>query len=322
MRQPVIFEGASCRCGVSIGIAQADGMDIDTRQLLVNADIALYRAKATGRNCYEFFTQNLQAEVITTKRIADEILAGLENDEFTAWYQPQFCARTMELTGVEALVRWNHPTQGVLTPDRFLKIADELNVVQMFDRIVLEKALQDKMRWAARGIVVPKVSVNVSSRRLNDETLFETLTTLAIVPGEISFELIESIFLDESDTVVSHNLERIKSLGIDIEIDDFGTGHTSIVSLLKLRPKRLKIDRQLVQPILESQQERALVRSIIEIAHSLDVDTVAEGVETFEHAAMLRELGCDLLQGYAFSKPRSFEDFCTMVQAAEWRKVS
>ncbi|CAN7596381.1 EAL domain-containing protein [Rhizobium sp. LjRoot30] len=322
MRQPVTFDGVSCRCGVSIGIAHGDGMNIDTRQLLVNADIALYRAKATGRNCYEFFTQNLQAEIITTKRIADEILAGLENDEFTAWYQPQFCAKTMELTGVEALVRWNHPTKGVLTPDRFLKIADELNVVPMLDRIVLEKALQDKMRWASRGIVVPKVSVNVSSRRLNDEALFETLTALAIVPGEISFELIESIFLDESDTIVSHNLERIKSLGIDIEIDDFGTGHTSIVSLLKLRPKRLKIDRQLVQPILESQQERALVRSIIEIAHSLGVDTVAEGVESFEHATMLRQLGCDLLQGYAFSKPRSFEDFCTMVQAAEWRKVS
>ena len=321
MRQPIDFEGFSCRCGVSIGIAQASGAYLDTRQMLVNADIALYRAKATGRNRHEFFTLNLQAEIVTAKRVADDILVGLEKDQFTAWYQPQFDARTMKLTGVEALVRWDHPDKGILTPDRFLRIADELNVVATLDRIVLETALRDRMRWAALGIDVPKVSVNVSSRRLHDPDLYETLKGLSIKPGEISFELVESIFLDESEDIVSHNLERIKSLGIDIEIDDFGTGHTSIVSLLKLRPHRLKIDRQLVQPILESAQERALVRSIIEIAHSLDVKTVAEGVESFEHTRVLRDLGCDTLQGYAFAKPLSFDAFCDFVRNEPWRKA-
>ena len=321
MRQPIDFEGFSCRCGVSIGIAQASGMYLDTRQMLVNADIALYRAKATGRNRHEFFTLNLQAEIVTAKRVADDILVGLEKDQFTAWYQPQFDARTMKLTGVEALVRWNHPEKGILTPDRFLRIADELNVVSTLDRIVLETALQDRMRWAAMGIDVPKVSVNVSSRRLHEPDLYETLQGLAIQPGALSFELVESIFLDESEDIVSHNLDRIKSLGIDIEIDDFGTGHTSIVSLLKLRPHRLKIDRQLVQPILESAQERALVRSIIEIAHSLDVKTVAEGVESFEHTRVLRDLGCDTLQGYAFAKPLSFDAFCDFVRNEPWRKA-
>ena len=319
--QPIDFEGFSCRCGVSIGIAQANGMNVDARRTLVNADLALYRAKGLGRNRYEFFTQNLQAEIVSHKRTADEVLAGIDNDEFTSWYQPQFDAQTNELVGVEALIRWNHPHHGVLAPDKFLKIAEDLNVSATLDQIVLETAMRDKLRWIARGLKIPKVSVNVSSKRLHDERLIDRLKPLEIIPGEISFELVESIFLDESDDVVIDNLKRIKELGIDIEIDDFGTGHTSIVSLLKLKPKRLKIDRQLVMPILDSPQERALVRSIIDIARSLGVETVAEGIETMQHAALLRELGCDLLQGYAFSRPLSFNDF-TQAALTNWRKAA
>ena len=322
MRQPLDFEGFPCRCGVSIGIATANGQRIDARKMLINADVALYRAKSEGRNCYKFFTQDLHAEIITTKRTADEILAGLERGEFTCFYQPQFDARTRELSGAEALVRWNHPTKGLLAPDKFLKTAEELNVVQTLDRIVLETALRDKFRWAARGLIVPHISVNVSVKRLHDAGLYETLKTLPITPGEIAFELVEAIFLDESGDVVSENLERVKEMGIEIEIDDFGTGHTSIVSLLKLQPKRLKIDRQLVAPIVSSPKERALVRSIVEIARSLGIETVAEGVETMDHANLLLSLGCDILQGYAFSKALPFEEFHAMATNASRRNAS
>ncbi|MDR6756153.1 diguanylate cyclase (GGDEF)-like protein/PAS domain S-box-containing protein [Mycoplana sp. BE70] len=303
MRQPVDYNGHMCRFGVSIGIAVASGTRIDTRKLLVNADIALYRAKGLGRNRHEFFTSVLEAEIVSNKRMADDILSGIENNEFIPYYQPQICARTLKLAGVEALIRWHHPQNGLLLPDRFLKVAEDLNVTATLDRIVLEKALIDCSRWAAKGILMPKISVNVSARRLRDETLVETLTGLSILPGQITFELVESIFLDESDDVVLRNIERIKELGIDIEIDDFGTGHTSIVSLLKLRPKRLKIDRQLVAPILTSRHEQALVRSIIDIGKSLGIEIVAEGVETMAHAEMLSALGCDLLQGFAFAAP-------------------
>src|SRR5690606_23210550 len=261
----------------------------------------------------------LQAEIISQKRTADEILAGIDNSEFTAWYQPQFDARTNQLTGVEALVRWNHPHRGIVAPDRFLKIAEDLNVAATLDQIVLETVIRDKEHWKEQGIDIPKVSVNVSSRRLHDESLIATLEGLDIRPGEISFELVESIFLDEHED--DGNLEQIKALGIDVEIDDFGTGHTSIVSLLKLKPKRLKIDRQLVMPILVSPQERALVRSIIGIARSLGVETVAEGVETMQHAAMLRELDCDLLQGYAFARPMPFAEF-TQTALLRWTKAA
>lgn len=321
LRQPIDFEGFACRCGVSIGIAQASGLNIDARRILVNADIALYRAKGMGRNRFEFFTQNLQAEIVSHKRTADQILAGIDNQEFVTWYQPQFDARTNELTGVEALIRWNHPHHGILAPDGFLKIADDLNVTATLDQIVLETVLRDQRRWAGIGLNIPKVSVNVSSRRLHDENLINMLRELDIRPGRISFELVESIFLDEHEDTVASNLEQITALGIDIEIDDFGTGHTSIVGLLKLRPKRLKIDRQLVMPILDSPQERALVRSIIDIARSLGVDTVAEGVETMQHAAMLRELGCDLLQGYAFARPLPFAEF-TETALQRWSKAA
>ncbi|WP_411033163.1 EAL domain-containing protein [Shinella sp. BYT-45] len=322
MQQPVDYEGHLCRFGVSIGIALAEGRSIDTAKLLVNADIALYRAKALGRNRHEFFTEVLEAEIISNKRIADDILAGIENNEFVPYYQPQIDAGTLKLAGAEALIRWNHPRDGLLTPDRFLKIAEDLNVMATLDRIVLEKALIDCARWAAQGLIMPKISVNVSARRLRDESLIDSLSGLSIQPGQIAFELVESIFLDESDDVVLANLERIKALGIDIEIDDFGTGHTSIVSLLKLKPKRLKIDRQLVAPILSSRNEQALVRSIIEIGRSLGIEIVAEGVETMQHAEMLSLLGCDLLQGYAFAKPLSRDAFLAFGREMRWKLAS
>lgn len=322
MRQPVDYQGHSCRFGVSIGVATGSGMRIDARKLLVNADIALYRAKALGRNRHEFFNAVLEAEIITNKRMADDILAGIEDNEFIPYYQPQICARTLKLAGVEALIRWRHPKDGLLLPDRFLRIAEDLNVMATLDRIMLEKALVDCSLWATKGIILPKISVNVSARRLRDETLVESLTGLSIMPGQISFELVESIFLDETDDVVLSNIERIKELGIDIEIDDFGTGHTSIVSLLKLRPKRLKIDRQLVGPILTSRHEQALVRSIIDIGRSLGIQIVAEGVETMAHAEMLSALGCDLLQGFAFGTAMPRKEFQSYAIESRWKLAS
>lgn len=322
-RNPITIEGVPCRCGVSIGIALGDtAREGDARAILINADIALYRAKATGRNCYQFFTQNLQAEIISNKRIADEILAGLENGEFVTWYQPQICSRTMELNGAEALIRWNHPTRGILTPEKFLDIAEDLNVVAAMDRLVLETALRDRRLWDMQGAGIKRVSVNVSSRRLHDESLIESLESMAIIPGEVAFELVESIFLDERDEIATSNLDRLKAIGVDIEIDDFGTGHTSIISLLRLKPHRLKIDRQLVMPIISSPQERALVASIIEIAHTLGVETVAEGVESMAHSSMLRGMGCDHLQGYAFARPLPAAEFAAFAKGGQWRKVS
>ncbi|WP_332872426.1 bifunctional diguanylate cyclase/phosphodiesterase [Devosia beringensis] len=322
MRQPVPYEGHECRFGVSIGIARGCVSTLEGRQLLINADIALYRAKARGRNCYEFFSEALQAEVINTKRVADEILSGLERDEFVAYYQPQFDAQTHDLVGVEALARWRHPTEGIKTPDSFIPVAEELNVMATIDRLILEQALADLARWDGMGLGVPRASVNVSLRRLHDEELITSLRKLDIAPGRVSFELVESIYLDDGDDIVSWNIEQIKELGIDVEIDDFGTGYASIVSLQKLHPTRLKIDRQLIMPILTDPAQRRLLTSIIDIGKAMGIEVVAEGVETMEHAAILRDLGCDILQGYAFARPLNPADLEVFLSAQSWRKAS
>lgn len=321
MRKPIVHMGHECRCGVSIGVAASRGSDLDVKQLLVNADIALYRAKARGRNRFEYFSDMLQAEVIKTKRLADDILDGIDRRAFLAHYQPQFCARTHALVGVEALARWQHPTQGLKSPDAFMAVAEELSVVASIDRMILEGTLEDLRRWDGLGLGIPKASVNVSLRRLNDEGLIDSLRQLGIAPGRLAFELIESIYLDERDGMVGWNIDQIKDMGIDIEIDDFGTGYASIVSLQKLRPNRLKIDRQLVMPILNEPAQRRLVSSIVDIGKSMGIEIVAEGVETMEHAAILKDLGADILQGFAFARPMAAPDLEAFVTEQRWRRA-
>jgi len=303
MCSPFVVDGCEFRFGVCIGISSNNAVSGGIDQLLINADLALYRAKSQGRNCCEFFSEELRTKSIRDKKIADEIHRGLERNEFIPFYQPQFDANTHSIVGVEALARWNHPQLGILAPDKFMNIAEEINVSAAIDHQILKTSLNDFEVWTKLGLDIPKVSVNVSLQRLHDEKLLNSLRVLDIKPNTLSFELVESIFLDESDDVVISNLDQIKELGIDIEIDDFGTGHTSIVSLLKLKPSRLKIDRQLVIPAIDSDAPKQLVGSIIEIGKSLNIEVVAEGVETAEHARLLRVLGCDILQGFAFARP-------------------
>ncbi|MCF3639045.1 EAL domain-containing protein [Rhizobium sp. TRM95111] len=319
MREPVTIDGHICRFGASIGIATDVGGQTDAHQLLINADLALYRAKNKGRGRHEFFSHEIQTQISASRQTADEILAGIEECRFVPVYQPQFCARSLDFAGVETLARWEHPRRGQLAPDSFLAIAEEIGVVAAIDRQILEAAVADLHRWEALGIAVPKLSVNVSSRRLHEPDLGTALQALDVDPRKVSFELLESIFLDDCDRTVLENLADIRRFGIDIEIDDFGTGHASIVSLLKLRPRRLKIDRQLIRPIVRSPAQRKLVGTIIEIGRSLDIGVVAEGVETAAHVAILRELGCDLLQGYALAHPMGADALVEFVKGESWR---
>ena len=316
--RPLVHEGHECRVGSSIGIATRNSADARIEQVLVNADIALYEAKRRGRNRVECFTDVLRHEVINTKRTADEILRGLEQNEFMAYFQPQFDAHTLEIVGLEALARWDHPTKGILPPAAFLGIAESLKVVSQIDAVILNQALLQQFRLKASGYPIPKISVNVSAQRLRDETLFERLENLSFRPGSLSFELLESISFDGDDRELIHQIERLKALGADVEIDDFGSGHASIVTLLKLHPRRLKIDRQLVIPLLESKAQQQLVASIIEIGRSRGIEIVAEGVETMAHVAVLRDLGCDVLQGYALAKPMSPSDLLGFVGERRW----
>ena len=309
VNRPIVYNGHECRVGASIGIADRIEPELTAEQLLVNADIALYEAKRRGRNRVERFNENLRARTINIKRTADAILRSLADDDFIAWYQPQFDARTLAINGVEALARWHHPQQGILAPYAFLETAENLNVVSQIDASILDQALEQLARWRTEGLGIEHVSVNISAQRLFEDKLLDHLAQIDFKPGSLSFELLESISFDDKADAVAESLERIRARGIAIEIDDFGTGYASILSLIKLSPSRLKIDRQLVAPIVTNPAQRKLISSIVDIGRSYGIGIVAEGVETMEHAAILRDLGCQTLQGYALARPMSPDNF-------------
>ncbi|WP_171015911.1 PAS domain S-box protein [Devosia sp. FKR38] len=316
IRKPVPYQGHVCRLGASIGIAVETGAAFNAQRVLINADIALYQAKGRGRNRHEFFSADLQEEIASEKRIADDILRGIEQGEFVPHYQPLVDAKTFQLVGLEALARWNHPADGLLGPACFLKAAERLDMLGTIDHMILDRSIKDLEAWHAFGINVPSVSVNVTFQRLNDEKLLPRLRGLRIKPGTISFEFLESIFLDEIDDKVAATIDALRQMGIAIDVDDFGTGHTSIVSLLKLSPRRLKIDRQLVGPIVDSPEQRRLIAAIVDIGASLGIGVVAEGVETMGQASILRDLGCDALQGFAFARPMPAGQIAAWIKTA------
>ena len=317
--QPIRYQGNACRFGLSIGIAVADGHDDDGKSLFVNADLALYSAKHQGRGRFCFFRETMRTQAMANKQMSDEILAGIERDEFFCVYQPQFCARTLAITGVEALVRWRNPKLGILNPSDFLATAEDLNVLAMIDRTVLRKSVADFRHWAAQGVVVPRLSVNLSKSRLRDPNLSRELAGLGPLPGKLSLELLESNFLDDQVDVVSDNILAARAAGLEIEVDDFGTGHASIVSLLRLKPDRLKIDKALVEHMAGSGTQAQLLKSIVEIGHMLGISITAEGVEAERQLKMLQDIGCDELQGYALARPMMSADLVAFCRGRQVR---
>ncbi len=315
---PFSFEGKPCRYSAYAGVAVLRSGEAETRDLLVHADIALYRAKRRGKGSYEFYSAVVHAEIIAYKRSADAVLQAIENDEFEPFYQLQFDAQTLEISGIEALVRWRHPKEGVISPDRFLGVANDLGVLEIIDRIVLDKALVDHAWLQAKGHQIPKLSVNVSYHRLADDTLIDRIVSANIPHGLVSFELLESVFLDDCDDQIIWNIDRLKEMGIGIELDDFGSGHASIIGLLKLSPDTIKIDRHLVNPVPDNQTHRDLVRSIVEMGRALELRVIAEGVATKDHADIMRDLGCDLLQGFALARPLDVRTLRTFLEERPW----
>ncbi|AHG45414.1 diguanylate cyclase [Rhizobium leguminosarum bv. trifolii CB782] len=317
LQRPILIDGAEYVVGASVGVAweteRARGRDLG--QLLLNADLALYEAKKTGRGRAAIFTEELRSAAIHSKELADEFNQALDRDELVAFFQPQFNADTLAIAGVEALARWDHPRKGLLGPNNFLDAAERLGRSGDMDRLILQKALFELTRWDSLGMQIPRVSVNISARRLAQPNLLAELSELPVSKGRLCFELLETISFDELQPALNDIIAIIKELGIEIEIDDFGTEHASIISLLRFEPRRLKIDREIIKPIIASPSQRRLVSSIIEIGRSQNIDIVAEGVETMEHAKILKDLGCHLLQGYALARPMTSEqliEFCSM----------
>jgi diguanylate cyclase (GGDEF)-like protein len=318
MRKRVNFDGNDCRLGVSIGISHEIGPDLNSKRLLVGADLALYHAKTAGGGRCVFYDESMRLQIEKRKEVTDDVILGVERGEFVTHYQVKVDAKTKLISGIEALVRWQHPVRGLLPPSEFLSVADDLDLVSRIDEIVMLQALQQLAIWDTRGFRVPNISVNVSSRRLSDPNLFKQLRDVSIPSGRLSFELLESIYLDDIDYVVKNNLQKIRSMGIGIDIDDFGTGRASMLALSRLRPDKLKIDRNFVSSILESNEQRQLIQWIIAIGHSLSVQVVAEGVENDQQAQLLASMGCNELQGYAFGRPVDGDEMTVILEHWQW----
>lgn len=306
LKQSIWHNDEVLRAGASIGLASASGKHVAS--LLTEADIALHRAKKLGRGRVELFSAQLKAQLNNERRVAKQFARGLEKGEFVPFYQAQVDARTRRIVGLEALARWRHPKRGLLLPGEFISVAGGLGMLDDLDAAILKAALKDRRAWMRQGVRVPRIAVNVSAARLSDPLLIDELQQMDVEPETLSFELLETIFLDDSEEGVLSNVAALKQMGIDIEIDDFGSGHASIIGLTKVRPRRLKIDRRLVFPITTSREQKRLLRSIVDIAKALDIEVVAEGVETQEHAKLSTRLGCDVLQGYAIAYPVSGPD--------------
>ncbi len=304
IQQPLLFDVEEIRSGASVGVAFSTSAQFDPTKMMINADLALHEAKNAGRGRLHIFTPELHHNAIERKHMADDIRRALEAEEFLPFFQPQIFAKSGAIAGFEALARWHHPEKGMILPSDFLPVAEEIGVISRIDQMIARKSVAAVQRMRDEHRVdVPKLSLNFSFARLKDDEVLAELKRIKPSDFTVCIELLESVFFDGLIDQEAWIIDSISDAGFEIEIDDFGSGHASVSGLMRLRPKRLKIDRSIVTPLIKSQEQGRLVEAIIEMARALDIGVIAEGVETIEHAQILTNLGCPILQGYAFAKP-------------------
>jgi len=308
------FDNEEVALSVSIGIATDVPGKLTLNQLLKDADIALYRAKSNGRGRFEQFTSTIRKEHNELRRQRDELRLAFEQQQFFPVYQPQFDTQTLKIIGMEALARWNHPQRGVLLPGDFLKLAESEKRLADLDRTIFNAAVKDAADLVAAGIEMPSMSVNVSAQSLVSTEFYECVKALEPLPCSICLELLESLLMDKPNSRIRANLDGLRQIGISLDIDDFGSGHASLLGMLEVRPDRVKIDKRLVIPMIESKKHFELVRAIVQIAESLGMEAVAEGVESENHRKMLLALGCHSIQGFGFARPMLLSELQGMLQ--------
>ena len=303
---PIQTEGHELHTSPSIGISifPDDGPDGDT--LLKNADTAMYHAKSAGRNNYQFFSADMNLATTERLDIERKLRHAITRNELTLCFQPQFHADASQPTGVEALVRWLHPTDGMIAPNRFIPVAEETGIIVEIGEWVLINACRTMKHWIDAGLKPMRMAVNVSARQLRRRDFCETVAGALAesgLPSELlELEITESSVMENPEEAVQI-LQRLGRMGVSLAIDDFGTGYSSL-AYLKLFPiDRLKIDRSFVADIETDLNDRAIALGTIALAHSLGLQVIAEGVETEDQLDLLRSNGCDEVQGYLISKP-------------------
>lgn len=312
LEKPFTMGDATFKLGVSIGIASfpKDGENFET--LFKNADTAMYAAKNSGKNRSMFYDQMMTDVIFKSTTLDNEMQKALDEDEFIVHYQPQVDLESQKIIGVEALARWLHPKKGLIPPYEFIPRAEENRLMIPLGEVIFKKAVLQLKHWQDSGIFQGKMAINVSGVQLSEPYFITRLESIrqdiGVDASMIELEVTESFIMTNAKESIE-TLQKLKSLGFTISIDDFGTGYSSLSYLKMLPIHKLKIDRSFVQDLPDDKDDKAIVRAIISLAKNLELDVLAEGVETKAQQEFLIENWCDSAQGYLFSKPMSSEDF-------------
>jgi EAL domain-containing protein (putative c-di-GMP-specific phosphodiesterase class I) len=289
---------------VGIALAPADGDNAAT--VLRHASIALARAKGDGGQRMCFFEQSMDKALQRRRMVEHELRLALGREEFDVVYQPQYDLASERQIGSEALIRWHHPVHGKIAPGHFISVAEDTGLIVPIGEWVLRRACSDAVTWPAPW----KVAVNLSPAQFRDgdiaETVAEVLKDTGLIPSRLELEITENLLINDTEEVLS-KLNRLRELGVDIAMDDFGTGYSSLSYLARFPFSKIKIDRQFIRNMTRDPAMRVIVKTIIALGKSLDVTITAEGVETPEQAAMLREFGCPQVQGFLYGYPGAAE---------------
>jgi diguanylate cyclase (GGDEF)-like protein/PAS domain S-box-containing protein len=290
----------------SVGISLFPSDALSAEQLLRNADSALFKAKSAGRDSYALYTEELTAHAQQRVEIAFDLRRALEQEELRVYYQPVYELKTSRLIGVEALVRWEHPQRGLVSPAEFIPIAERTGLIAEIDAWVMRQACRQMCQWQARGVGLSFVAVNVSSRLFARRELFQQVAQVlhdtGLDPAYLELEVTESAVMEDPE-VALEQMHRLRELGVRLAIDDFGTGYSSLLRLKRLPVQKLKIDQGFVAGLPGDEDDAAIVRVIIALAQSMGMQVHAEGIEQVEQAGFLLEHACDLGQGYWFGRP-------------------
>ncbi|MBX9958975.1 MAG: EAL domain-containing protein [Burkholderiaceae bacterium] len=306
LQEPFVCEGNELSTSASMGVAlyPQDGNCFDI--LRKKADMAMYRAKEAGRNTYRFFDEAMDEEAVEHLLMRSGLRRAIERGEFVLHYQPQVDIASGRVVGVEALLRWEHPEFGLVQPGRFIPVAEESGLIVPIGAWVIEEACRQAMVWRRAGLPDLVMAVNLSAAQFRrsgiEDTVAQALQRSGLVPALLELELTESILLQDVEQVLA-TVQRLKQLGVQLAIDDFGTGYSSLSYLKRFDIDKLKIDQSFIRDLASDPDDAAIVRAIIQMAHSLGLRAIAEGVETAELLQQLRGFGCDEAQGYLYARP-------------------
>lgn len=318
--EPMIIDGSLIKVGTSLGVAFYPTDDIDVEGLIRKSDLALYQAKATGQNAFRIYDKPLHREIRQRKTLEDELRLALARDEFEIYVQPQIDVAGPIVTGVEALVRWRHPTRGLLSPAEFLHAAETAGLIGQIDHWVLNRACLAIVDWDKAGLRDFRMAVNISIQHFKNPRLLEDvgrcLNDHGIDPSRIEFEITETAVDRNLDPVVEKLME-LRALGVGLAIDDFGTGYASLAYLRRFPLQRLKIDRSFAKGIVANRTNAVFVRAIVGLARDLGLGIVVEGIETAPDLEFFRAIGCNEMQGFHFSKPMPLAEFANFAASRE-----